>query len=119
MNEFPEEKVKGLFALAGLQVLNMWRLENMYWPDHANYADIRSASPWWLIKTEFGLIRIGWRKRVLSIDWTDTDRSFDVKEDVTKSLESCHAWSYAKAVDYLTRFRFESVPNPPRPDYSV
>ena len=119
-----EESMKALFLLAGLDVESFYKLENPYWPDHENYADIRRKSPWWLVKTKFGLIKIGWRKRVININWSDTPYRSGVskfadgrdieeltKDDVTKSESMVHAWSNAKAVQYLSclRLRLEQV----------
>lgn len=110
-----EEKMRALFLLAGLEIEQSWQLANEYWPDCEDYADIRRDSPWWLVKTEYGMIKIGWRKRVINIDWSDTeykageskfwdDRDIAVltKDEVTKSTAYVHAWGYAKAVEYLT-----------------
>lgn len=82
------------------------------------------CDPWWLVKTKWGLIKMGWRKRVMNIEWTDTpyrageskfwdDRPIDsefvgskfIKDEVTQGPTNVHAWSYGKAVDYLTHLR--------------
>jgi len=70
--------------------------------------------PWFIVTTSVGRIRIGWRKRVILIDWSDTvpkDRvavsptkkaeELFPKEDVTKDTHMIHAWSYDKATAYL------------------
>ncbi len=99
-----EQQVRALFLLAGLEVLRLHELANDYWPE--SYVELRKASPWWLVETPFGLIKIGWRKRVISIDWTSTPlRKIITPDDVTKSDETVHAWSYAKALEYLTSLR--------------
>jgi len=96
-----EEQVKALFLLAGFNVTRLHRLENKYWPDA--YVELRQKSPWWLAITEFGPIQIGWRKRVISINWEDTPARLEVTEDeVTKDKTGVHAWSYSKALEYLT-----------------
>jgi hypothetical protein len=96
-----EEQAKALFLLAGFNATRFHRLENKYWPEA--YAELRRNSPWWLVITEFGPIEIGWRKRVISIDWQDTAARVEVTEDnVTKDSTSVHAWSYVKALQYLT-----------------
>ena len=113
-----EESMKALFLLAGLDVESFYKLENEYWPYNEAYADIRRKSPWWLVKTKFGLIKIGWRKRVISIDWSDTPyrsgvskladgRDIDVltNDDVTKDESMVHAYGNAKAVEYLSSLR--------------
>lgn len=97
------EQVKALFLLAGIDVSATYELANQYWPDVPQYADLRRQSPWWLVKTPAGLVKIGWRKRVVEIDWTDTGiHQVVTEDDVTKDESMVHAWSYAKAVQYLT-----------------
>lgn len=97
---FPEAKARALFELADIEVTSIYRLENDYWPDA--YEDARRASPWWLAITPYGPIRIGWRKRVISIAWKDTPARLIVTEDqTTKDEDMVHAWTYPKAVEYL------------------
>lgn len=87
-----KEKLLSLFKLADIKVINHWNIENDYYGKEAD---------WLLVKTERGLIQIGWRKRVISIDWRDTGISYLVEDDVTKDEYSCHAWSYEDAIKYL------------------
>lgn len=64
------------------------------------------------MKTPKGLIQIGWRKRVISIDWSDTGiRRVVTEDDVTKDDTMVHAYSYAKALAYLTALATDLVPN--------
>lgn len=96
-----EEEAKALFLLAGFNVTRLHRLENQYWPEA--YVEERKRSPWWLAITEFGPVKIGWRKRVISINWEDTAARVLVTEDnVTKDTTLVHAYSYPKALEYLT-----------------
>jgi len=130
-----ETEARAIFTLAGIEVFNLWQLPNGYHgPARTENLDIprvyeegvtlltypqleflNSAvpsfkSPWWLVKTKHGLIEIGWRKRVISIDWSDTPiRKHVTKDDVTKDLTSVHAWSLEKAVEYLKAFRKEPI----------
>lgn len=98
-----EAEMLAIFLLAGVAVEKAYKIENLYWPDHPDYAKVRAESPWWLAKTAKGLVRIGWRKRVIAIDWSDTGIECEVtKDDVTKDAGRVHAWGYAKAVEYLT-----------------
>lgn len=62
--------------------------------------------PWFEVTTTVGVIRIGWRKRVLNIDWSQSDVTVmaDVlfpSEDVTKFDRTIHAWGYEKATEYI------------------
>ncbi len=98
------EKFKALFVLAGIAVTNVHELPNGYWPE--SYADLRKAHPWALMITEYGPIKIGWRKRVLNINWADTGiRTIITEDDTTKDEQMVHAWSYVKALEYLTDLR--------------
>lgn len=118
MRKFSEEQARALFTVSGITVLKVWQLPNGYWPlampgdwhnqgqvsDFVRYAQLRESSPWWLVRTSFGLVKVGWRKRVLNIDWSDTDiREIVTVDDVTKEPTMVHAWSELKAVEYLKR----------------
>jgi hypothetical protein len=62
----------------------------------------RHARPAWLVLTSFGLVEIGWRKRVIAIDWRETAvRALLTTDDVTISETHVHAWSEDDAVRYL------------------
>lgn len=63
---------------------------------------IKSISPWWLVETKYGTIKIGWRKRVIEIDWSATDlRKIIHNQDITKTETMIHAYGYAVAITYL------------------
>lgn len=112
MEGLKEEKVRAIFSLAGLEIIAIWELPNGYWPrpqfeedrphEYINLMRLREASPWWLVNTQLGLIKIGTRKRVISIDWSATDLRCEVtKNDVTKSPVMVHAWTELDAARYL------------------
>lgn len=67
----------------------------------------RSPYPWYIVTTPKGRIKIGWRKRVISIDWSDSVSTYDgnlfQSENVTCESRLVHAWSYEKAKEYLER----------------
>jgi hypothetical protein len=94
--KFEYKEAQAIFQLAGIPTTTYWELTNKYW----NRND--ETGPWWLFKTPVGLIRIGWRKKVIEIDWSDTPlRKIITDDDVTKDTTSVHAWSHLKAVEYL------------------
>lgn len=103
--EFPEEKARAIFLLAGFEIQRMHKLENKYWPEA--YAEERKCSPWWLVETTRGVIEIGWRKRVISIDWQSTGIEAKVlgegEDWITHGPHMVHAYGYAKAVEYMTK----------------
>lgn len=99
------KKLDALLLLAGIEPVSVHEVANKYWPDADAYAQIRRDNPWWLVLTKVGPVVIGWRKRVISINWEDTPiRGLMVPhdDDVTSTTTYCHAWSYAKALQYLT-----------------
>src|SRR5579859_941724 len=112
-----EDQVKAVFLLSGLETTQFYKIENEYWPKA--YVKEREETPWWLVKTEFGLIKIGWRKRVINIDWTDTGLIIDAnanrdyefhklpitRDDVTMWEHGVHAYGYGRAADYLNELK--------------
>jgi hypothetical protein len=67
-----------------------------------------SQKPWFLVTTLKGLIEIGWRKRVIQVDWkhsevTKTAEELFPNEEVTKFDRMIHAWSYEAAARYIGR----------------
>lgn len=95
------DKIIACLRLADFPFTEFYLLENRYWPKHPDYFSVRS--PWYLFKTPFGLLEIGWRKRVISIDWEDFKaRGQVVGEDkTTNDSSSAHAWTYEKLIEYL------------------
>ena len=69
------------------------------------------GTPWLMVTTPKGRIKIGWRKRVIVVDWSDTvvnktaDELFS-DEDVTKGKQMIHAWGYEKAAEYINTILF-------------
>lgn len=67
-------------------------------------------APWFMVDTEIGTIKIGWRKRVINIEWSrvlsyDKFHTLFAGENVTLWGEGIHAWGYAKATEYLKAIR--------------
>lgn len=66
----------------------------------------RMDFPWFNVTTSKGVIKIGWRRRVINIDWSESDikaKAEDLfpEEKVTKGDHHIHAWDYAKAKAYI------------------
>lgn len=92
-----------LMELAGFTVHGSWETKNMYWGRNTPEPP---TGPWWLVLTEYGIIRLGWRKRVLEIEWSATKiRGKVTEDDVTKEDSLVHAWNYVKGLEYLTALR--------------
>jgi len=101
-------------------VFNTWGIsddEKGKWGDTLTYELIPNEycgeaccahRPWFMFHTPLGDIKIGWRKRVINIEFQDNFRKFDLlklfaKEDVTKDQNSIHAWGYEKFYEYLKK----------------
>jgi hypothetical protein len=97
MIDINEELVKSMFVATGFKVSKVYVLENKYWPFNNAYLDIRAKNPWFLLKTQFGLIEVGRRKRVIQLDWTDIcDKSLTPKEGeewITNAPGYVHSYS--------------------------
>lgn len=87
-----------------------------------------SHKPWFMFHTSDGDIKIGWRKHVISIEWQENFKPFDIaifnSEDVTKWCDDTdiykavepgtnptnvkrgiHAWDKHKALEYLRKVK--------------
>lgn len=63
--------------------------------------------PWFVVTTTAGRFTIGWRKRVIKIDWSGTRGTKTAKilfpnENVTKGERYIHAWSMEDAQRYIS-----------------
>lgn len=90
------EKLKSLFAN---QEIYIDFILNEYNPTNVH-------DPWLIVTTSKGRIKIGWRKRVISIDWSGSaiqHRANDLfkGEEVTKDEKLIHAWGIEKAQEYI------------------
>lgn len=102
------DEVKAIFTLAGIEVLNIKALVGGYGydPDDVRFYDEKPRLVWWFVKTSDGWIEIGWRKHVISIDWTDTEvRTVLTQDDVTKDATMVHAYNPQKAIEYLATWK--------------
>lgn len=73
--------------------------------------------PWFVVTTTRGRVVIGWRKRVISIDWSECPDTAHAKhlfpeENVTMGARGIHAWSYEKAKEYLDAILVSKAPPP-------
>jgi len=110
---------QNIASKAGLKNIVLIPIQNEY---HSNSTE---AEPWWLLKTYKGTIKIGWRKSVINIDWSEckpvVDKldyeqrqavydKFDANkifpnENITKGTAYIHAHGEEKAVEYLSKIR--------------
>lgn len=100
-----EKYFKDIFEKAGFQTIQMSALPNGYCP-------CEHCAPWFEVSTEVGTFKIGWRKRVINLDWSATQKNhypLFMDEDVTKSEFDIHAWGPEKAIEYLAKIRLASM----------
>lgn len=112
LNDKETEKFTDCFTKAGYE--NNFKLSpipNEYCNDINNCS---RCGCWFNVTTKFGIIKIGWRERVILIDWSNTFEKDKVNgkflfqdEDVTTGTNYIHAWGYEKCVEYLEKLRKE------------
>jgi hypothetical protein len=108
-----EAQVRAIFELARIPVLRVKPLPDgyNYAPSDPRYFETPPRQVWWFVKTPLGWIEIGWRKRVIAVDWQDTAvRRIVTSDDVTKAETMVHAWSEAKAIEYLAALNAPESP---------
>lgn len=92
------------FVKAGLGPIFVERIPNKYWGP-ADPMSLRH--PWLLVTTRLGHFEIGWRKRVINIDWSRTTigkrPDLFLDQGVTVGDTYVHAYGYEKAGEYLAR----------------
>lgn len=74
----------------------------------SEYGNSGHEASWLIVTTNIGRIKIGWRKRVIVLDWKDTRNPLSAEalfphEDVTKFDQLIHAWGYEKAAEYIKK----------------
>lgn len=97
------DKLAELFTQAGFDSIHVELIDNEYCSQSCCY-----HLPWIMVTTPKGRIKLGWRKRVINIDWSESDINLDGNEifkdeKVTTSDRSVHAWGYEKAIEYLKK----------------
>jgi len=101
---------RSMFLAAGLSPIYVREIDNKYCGPQCCPHRV-----WLLVTTPIGVFEVGWRKRVLQIDWSATDvaaRAADLfpDEDVTKGDRSIHAWGYDKAMAYIAKIAVAKGP---------
>lgn len=98
---YNEDKFRACFLLAGLEYNDIYPIENGYCGNQCC-----PDKPWFLFATDFGIVKIGWRKKVINIDWSNTSLRTNITTDnVTKGESFVHAWSWSDCVKYLCEIR--------------
>ena len=99
-----EKRVSDLQKCFGDSKIYCKIIDNQYNPSDP-YSFI---SPWMSVTTHRGIIVLGWRKNVISINWDQSDvealaETLFPQEDVTKHNRLIHAWTYEKATEYISK----------------
>jgi hypothetical protein len=102
--EDEQKHFKGILDRSEIPYTEMIMVPNRYHPN----PDPTYYAPWFLVETPKGRIQIGWRKRVISIDWSESGwsaKGVDVVEDpdVTHWEQGVHAYGADKAVEALRK----------------
>ena len=97
------EDKQGILEAFGSRNIYVEEIPNGYCSDYCC-----KHLPWFIVTTNKGRIKIGWRKRVIHLEWTDTIIKEDAEtlfpsKDVTKYDKVIHAWGYEKAKEYLNK----------------
>jgi hypothetical protein len=102
------EEMERAFAKAGYPKVNLITIPNEYHGGGNNGRKLPYyAAPWYMAQVGDGpIIKIGWRKSVISINWEATGKALPdlfAGEEVTKESYLVHAWGYDKAAEYLAK----------------
>jgi len=100
--EDEREHFEDILKKAEIPYTKLIAFPSQYYPDPDYFG------PWFWVETPKGRIKIGWRKRVINIDWSKTALGAtggDIVEDpkVTHGHTYVHAWGPDKAVAALRR----------------
>jgi hypothetical protein len=98
-------RMENVFKAAGYHQIALNETPNQYWNEP-------EAPPWFEVTTEHGFFVIGWRKRVISIEWGESlvvPEEVFADQNVTKDREMIHAYGYDKATEYLAAIRNHGV----------
>jgi hypothetical protein len=92
-----------LFKSAGFDPIYVEVIGNEYCSEACCY-----KYPWIIVTTNKGRIKLGWRKRVMNLDWSDLDIEVDGQdlfkgEKTTTGKDYVHCWSKEKAIEYLRK----------------
>lgn len=78
-------------------------VRNQYHLEDSAYGQMH---PWFDVTTKRGIFLVGWRKRVINLDWSRTDIKTDgnvlfADQQVTKDKTYIHAYGYERCKGYV------------------
>lgn len=86
-----------VFRAAGINLFGQIRTKNEYGSESWN-------GPWFIFDTEYGPIKVGWRKRVIAVDYRFINRDYLVNSDETRGPGYEHVEGYDKLESALRKF---------------
>lgn len=94
-----------LFKLAGFDTIHVETIDSQYCSESCCY-----KFPWIIVTTQKGRIKLGWRKRVINLDWSESEIKSTGKElfegeNTTTGERYIHCWSKDKAIEYLRKLK--------------
>ncbi|MHA1469073.1 MAG: hypothetical protein ACTSSP_00780 [Candidatus Asgardarchaeia archaeon] len=92
-----------IFKSAGFNVIHVEAIDSQYCSKACCY-----KWPWVIVTTQKGRIKLGWRKRVINLDWSESDiKAIGMElfkgENVTTGEHYIHCWGKDKAIEYLKK----------------
>jgi hypothetical protein len=104
------QHLQAFLLLSYTTPISLKKLPNEYCGDHdSSECSICKKQPWWEIKTDVGVIKVGWRKRVIELDWSKTGYKIDpdkiTTENVTKGSSYIHCWGYGDLLNYWSSLK--------------
>lgn len=99
-----KEELLKTFSNAGVEYIHVKEVPNEYMKAR--------REPWLVVTTKIGPVKIGWRKRVINIDWSATDVEASAndlfsQENTTKGNQFIHAWGGEAASEYIRKIHEE------------
>jgi len=100
--EREQREIATIVARSEIPHGGLYMIPNQYHPDPDVYG------PWFMLGTTAGRIKIGWRKRVINIDWSETSLRAQGSEivaepGITHGASFVHAYGADAAVEALRR----------------
>lgn len=92
-----------IFKVAGFDTIHVETIDSQYCSDACCY-----KYPWIIVTTKKGRIKLGWRKRVINLDWSESDITSMGEilfkgENTTVGEKYIHCRGKDKAVEYLKK----------------
>ena len=106
-----------IFKDAGFKTIHVETIDSEYCSESCCY-----KFPWIIVTTSKGRIKLGWRKRVMNLDWSESDITVMGEilfkgEETTKGEKYIHCWSKDKAIEYLKKLNATEIKKEIDDDY--